>query len=143
MCTVRQMNNVALIRVPSVTFSSKTVHGQTIYRGVDEFTQKVSQRIRSQLLAIGVGCSPIQRSFKPIGSGFMATSPSGDYFMTVCIEPEALPCAEITICADACGGAVRSWDWFEPLFRRAVESEFSALPKWMTIDEYVESGSSL
>src|SRR5260221_12264334 len=128
------MNNLALIRVPSVTFSSEKVHGQTIYRGVDEFTDQVSQRLRGHL-ATDVGCSAVRRSFKPDGSGFTASSTSGDYFVTVCAEREALPAAEITICADPSADAVRSWSRFEPLLRRAVESVFPDSVKWMSIDE--------
>lgn len=137
------MNNIALIQVPSMTFSSETVHGKPIYREIDAFTDHVSQRLRSELIAADVRCSPVKRSFKPCGSGFMATSPSGDYFVTVSAEREALPGAEITIWADACRGAVRSWSWFEPLFHRAVESEFPGLPRWMTIDDYVANGPSI
>ncbi|MDB6122739.1 MAG: hypothetical protein JWQ71_1732 [Pedosphaera sp.] len=124
-------------------FSSGKVHGQTIFRGIDEFTNQVSQRLRSHLTSAGVGCSAVRRSFKPAGSGFTASCTSGDYFVTVCAEREALPAAEVTIWADPHGDAVRSWSWFEPLFRRAVESEFVDPIKWMTIDQYVESGPAV
>lgn len=119
------------------------VQGQAISRGIDEFTDRTSRRVRAHLVSAGVGCGPVGRSYKPKGSGFIAASASGDYFVSVSVESEALPEAEILIWADPRRGAVPSWSWFEPFFRRAVESEFSDCIKWMTSDEYVESEPSV
>jgi hypothetical protein len=132
------MNNLSLIRIPSVRFSAEMVQGRTIYRGIDEFTDRVGQQVRDHLVSAGIGCGPVRRNFKPAGSGFVATSTSGDYFVSISVESKALPEAEITICEDPRRGAVRSWSWFEPFFRRSVESEFAGCIKWTTIDEYVE-----
>jgi len=119
------------------------LQGQAIYRGIDEFTDRISRRVRGHLLSAGVGCDAVQRSFKPTGSGFVAVSMSGNYFVSVFVESDALPEAQIVTWADPRRGAVRSWSWFEPLFRRAVESEFSDYIKWMTTEEYGKSSPSV
>jgi len=137
------MKNIALIRVPSVKFASERLHGKTIYQGINEFTHQVSQRLRDYLTSAGVGCSAVRPSFKPMGSFFLASSQSGTCSVTVCVEREVLPTAEITISADPVGDAVQGWSWFEPLFRSAVETEFPNSIKWMTIDEYLASGPSV
>ncbi len=139
--TAKHVNNVALIQVFSKTFTSEVILGQTIYRGVDEFEEEVGQQIRDRLTKAGVGCSLVQRSFKPSGSMFIVASPSGDYFVYVGAEQEALPGAEVSIRAEPRRkAAIRSWSWFEPLFRRAVETGFTDPIRWMTVDEYVANG---
>ncbi len=140
---IRQMKNIARIRVPSVKFASERLHGKTIYRGIHEFTHQVSQRLRDCLTSAGVGCSAVRRSFKPMGSFFLASSHSGTCSVIVCVEREVLPIVEITISADPVGDAVQVWTWFEPLFRRTVETEFPNSIKWMTIDEDLASGPSV
>jgi hypothetical protein len=137
------LNNVAFIRFPNTTLSSETVYGKVLYHGVEEFNREASQQLRNELTAAGVECSAVRLSFKPYGSVFTAASASGNYFMIASLEQESLPRAQLVIIAEARRGAVRDWNWFEPLFRRAVESEFSSgTIKWMTIDEYIESGPS-
>lgn len=137
------MKNIARIRVPSVKFASERLHGKTIYRGIHEFTHQVSQRLRDCLTSAGVGCSAVRRSFKPMGSFFLASSHSGTCSVIVCVEREVLPIVEITISADPVGDDVQVWTWFEPLFRRTVETEFPNSIKWMTIDEDLASGPSV
>jgi hypothetical protein len=132
------LKNYALIRLPSVTFPSDKVQGQTIFRGIDEFTNATSERIRRRLLEAGVECTLTKRIFKPAGTVFSASIASGQYFVHVSVEPEALPEAQITISAEPRRHDSRSWVSFEPLFRRAIESEFEGCcPRWVTVDEYV------
>ena len=134
------MTNIVITRVSSVKFSSETVQGQTVYRGVEEFTRQMSERLRVSLLESGLECSIVERSFKPVGSSFQADNKPGKYIITVGIEREVLPEAKAVIGADPCRGAAKSWANFEPCFRRAVESAFSGCDlTWMTEDEYVKS----
>lgn len=134
------MKNHAILRVPSVIFSSEIIHGQTIYRGVEGFTHRMGEQLRSSLVESGVECSDVKRSHKPAGSGFMATSDTGSYFVVVSVESETLPEAEVIIGADPRKGAAKSWDKFEPPFRQAVAHAFPlSEPIWMTLDEFVES----
>jgi len=134
------MNNLVIIRVPSVTFSSKEFNGQTIYHGTLEYTRQVGERLRSHFSEADVKCGLVYQSFKPLGTGFTADSPSGRYIITVCIERSVLPNAEITILAEPRGRAAKNWELFEPLFHQAVESEFSEHhPKWMTVDEFIKT----
>jgi hypothetical protein len=140
---LRHMNNFVNIRVPSVSFSSETIQGQTIYRGVFEFEDQMGERLRTSLSASSILCGPVQRSFKPGGSGFNADCTPGRYWVTVSIERTALPGAEVTISAWPRRNAVESWTRFEPLFRRAVEFAFPDCDlRWMSVDEYIETGPS-
>jgi hypothetical protein len=137
------MKNIAITRVTSVKFSSETVQGQTVYRGMNEFTHQIGERLRASLLESGLECSSVERSFKPAGSGFQTDNKPGKYIITVGVEREVLPEAKAVIMADPCRGAAKSWANFERLFRRAVESAFSGCDlAWMTEDEYVASGPS-
>src|SRR6266550_2315104 len=145
------MKNFASIRVPSVSLPGEEIQGQTIYRGVNVFTAQVSERLRTRLSGVGVTCSPVFRSHKPDGSGFHASSTADRVLLTVSLEREVFPKVEVAIWAQPRAGfwrrllgaeAVRgrSWGWFEPLFRAALESEFSGGDlRWMTEDEYVQS----
>src|SRR5712691_6838247 len=145
------MRNLIAISIPSVVFSSHIVQSQTIYDGVDEFIQGLSDRLRGRLQSAGVGCDPSIKSFKPEGAAFSAGPPDKPFWVTVCPERLALPNAEVTIHATprvgffghvfkARGQATRTRNWslFEPIFQEAVRAEFPSYKlEWLTIDEYI------
>jgi hypothetical protein len=139
-----RMKNIAVLCIPSVTFSSEIVHGQTIYRDLDKFTHRIGNLLRGSLMESGVECSDVKRSYKPEGSGFHAGSSPARYFVSVSIESSVLPEAEVSIGGDPGRGADRIWDKFEPLFRRAVAHAFPLFePLWMTEDEFIKSKSGI
>jgi hypothetical protein len=134
------MKNIALIRIPFVTFSSEEVPGQGIYRGcgVDAFTDQVSERLRSALSLSDMKCGAVGRIFKPYGSGFTARGARLHYLVTICAEPNGSAGANITISANPRRDPVASWSSFEPRFRFAVQAEFPDCDcHWMTADEFV------
>ena len=134
------MKNFAILRVQSVTLPSEVVYGQTIYRGVDEFTHRMAKQLHSSLIESGVECGDVQRSYKPEGSGFYSVGTTGRYFVSVGIERKVLPEVEVNIIAEPRRGAVRSWDKFEPLLKQAIAHTFPlSTPIWMTEDEFIES----
>ena len=137
------MKNIAVIRIPPGTFSPEELEGRTIPRGIDEFTDKVTERLRDALLLSNLECSAVKRVFKPYGSGFSASDAAGRYGITVSVDPEALPAATLTILAEPRGKATRNWASFEPRLRIAVEGEFPDYKcQWMTVDEFIASGQT-
>jgi hypothetical protein len=137
------VKNIAVIQIPSGTFSPEELEGRTIPRGIDEFTGKVAERLRGALLLSKLECSAVKRVFKPYGSGFSAGDAAGRFSVTVSVDPEALPAATLTILAEPCGQAARSWPSFEPRLRIAVEGEFPDYKcQWMTVDEFIASGQT-
>ncbi|MFZ1220407.1 MAG: hypothetical protein WAO00_14015 [Chthoniobacterales bacterium] len=139
---VRRMRNIALIPIPSVTFSATQLEGRTVYPGINEFTHQMAERLRGALLA-NLECTAVKRVFKPYGSGFSASAAAGRYVVTVSIDEEVLPAARITILAEPRGKAARSWLSFEPRLKAAVETVFPDCKcQWMTVDEFIASGQS-
>ena len=137
------MRNIVLIPIPSVTFSATQLEGRTVYRGIDEFTHQLAERLRGALLLTNLECSAVKRVFKPYGSGFSASAAAGRYVVTVSIDEEVLPAAGITILAEPRGKAARSWLSFEPRLKAAAETLFPDCKcQWMTVDEFIASGQS-
>lgn len=140
----RRMKNIAVIRIPLTTFSAEELEGRTIYRGIDEFTHQVSERLRGKLSLSNLECGAVARTFKPDGSGFSVTDAAGRYVVTVSVDRDVLPEACLTILAEPRGKAARSWPSFEPRLRAAVEGEFPDCKcQWMTVDEFIAIGQSV
>jgi hypothetical protein len=135
------MRNIALIPIPSVMFAATQLQGRTVYRGIDEFTHELAERLRGALLLTNLECSAVKRVFKPCGSGFSASAAAGRYVVTVSIDDEVLPAARIMILADPRGKAARSWLSFEPRLKAAVDTLFPGCRcQWMSVDEFIASG---
>jgi hypothetical protein len=137
------MKNIALIRIPSVTFSATELEGRTIYPGINEFSHQVAERLRDALLLTNLECGAVARTFKPYGSGFSVSDAADRYVVTVSIDEEVLPAARITIFAEPRRKAAKIWPSFEPRLRVAVEGHFPDHDcQWMTVDEFIASGQS-
>src|SRR5260370_14363241 len=149
------MKNFVAISIPSVTFSSREVERRTIYDGVDDFIRQLCERLRVRLQSAGVDCDPSSQSFKPEGRAFHAGAPDRRLRVIVCPERDALPKAALTIITESRVGfwgrvfrperivRGRSWSWFEPIFRGALEAEFPGCDlKWMTLDEFIQNEPS-
>jgi len=127
-----------------MTFPAEELEGRTIYRGTNEFTHQVAERLRDALLLTNLECTAVKRVFKPYGSGFSASVATGRYLVTVGIDEELLPAAGVTILAEPRGKAARSWLSFEPHLKPAVEALFPDCKcEWMTVDEFIASGQSV
>ena len=148
------MENLALIQLPTVTFSSQSIRGRTIYKGIDEFTLDLAKRLRTRLTACDVACAPVGMRLNPRGSCFGVSSARGWLVVSACLKERVLPRAETAIWV---APRLGFWAallrirvvpndcsfWFLPLFRRTVESEFSSCDLvWMTVDDYAQSHAS-
>lgn len=140
------MKNIALIRIPAVTFSAEEVAGGSMFRGagVDAFTDELAERLGNALSQSNVKCSAVAPTFKPYGSGFTADEPGSRYFVTVCAEPNGSSGANVTIQATPRQDRGASWASFGPHFRAAVEAQFPGCDcRWMTVDEFIDSEQSV
>lgn len=148
------MENLALIHLPAVTFSSQGIRGRTIYKGIDEFTLDLAERLRTRLAASDVACAPVGMRVNPRGSCFGVSSTRGRLAVSVCLKERVLPRAETAIWV---APSLGFWAallrrrvvpngcsmWFLPLFRQAVELEFPSCDlAWMTVDDYAQSHAS-